>query len=256
MAALHQTTSPLWRWGTLALVLAGMTATLTAQPLNDAELSRLIKAEAGRGSPEMQCNIGFQYALGTASKKGTADMRQAVLWYTKAADKNYGPAQYRLAYCYLKGEGVAASEDKAMRLMRQAAKNGLAEAQYEYAMLLAEYKARPGRKNENDELDKDDPAYYFSLAAINGRGIPMAQWRLAKTYSRLSMPEVLELKWAFIAARNGCPDAIVWLEGYQKFREKPEKERTDWDRNFDKRYIEAEALANEFFNDPARTKTP
>ena len=53
--------------------------------------------------PERQYYEGKKYADGDNVKK---DMAKAVYWYTRAAERDYYPAQIALAECYEKGEGT------------------------------------------------------------------------------------------------------------------------------------------------------
>jgi len=61
-------------------------------------------ALAEAGSTMAQRNLGKRYALG--SKDVTKDLNQAVLWYTKAADKGDAESQQYLGYAYGRGLGV------------------------------------------------------------------------------------------------------------------------------------------------------
>jgi len=52
-----------------------------------------------------------------------------VSYLIQAAEAGFDMAQYELANCYLKGEGVPQSDDSAMEWYQQAAENGNEDAQ-------------------------------------------------------------------------------------------------------------------------------
>jgi len=58
-----------------------------------------------------------------------------------------GP-QYRLAHCYMDGDGVERNDEKAAALMRLAATTGMTDAMYELSKLL-----RAGRGLEKDDVE-------------------------------------------------------------------------------------------------------
>jgi hypothetical protein len=51
------------------------------------------------------------------------DDATAVKWYQKSAAQDYAKAQYELAKCYVKGEGVAKDEAKAKSWLKKAVKD-------------------------------------------------------------------------------------------------------------------------------------
>ncbi|NDA68758.1 MAG: sel1 repeat family protein, partial [Verrucomicrobia bacterium] len=71
--------------------------------------------------------------LGTLYDQGEgvpADLREAVKWYELAAAQGLPDAQYNLAICYSKGEGVAKKDLKiACEWFRRAALQGDAQSQ-------------------------------------------------------------------------------------------------------------------------------
>ena len=57
----------------------------------------------------------------------------ALSWIERAADNNDEDAQYALSQIYLKADGVEEDIARGEKLLKAAAENGLAEAQFEYA---------------------------------------------------------------------------------------------------------------------------
>lgn len=79
------------------------------------------------------------------------DLTNAYWFVAKAAKQNHSPAQYFLAEMYHNGWGVKKDQRKALGLLKSAANNGLAEAQYTLGM--AYLKRRYGL-SFNDELGR------------------------------------------------------------------------------------------------------
>jgi len=58
------------------------------------------------------------------------DYETAVTYYRKSAEKGNEKAQFNLARCYAKGEGIEKNQVEAVKWMRKAAEQGFAPAQY------------------------------------------------------------------------------------------------------------------------------
>ena len=92
-----------------------------------------IEASAQRGDRYAQLMLGALYEDG--SKDGKPDMKQAAIWYEKAAKQNYPKAQHNLALLYEDGRGVPQDYKKAVYWYQKAAKAGFSEAQNNLAVL-------------------------------------------------------------------------------------------------------------------------
>ena len=57
------------------------------------------------------------------------DLAQALIWYERAANLGHRLAQYNLGVMLAKGQGCEPDQDRAVALLRQAAEQGLVEAQ-------------------------------------------------------------------------------------------------------------------------------
>ena len=68
--------------------------------------SLLLKAKQG--------DPGAQFSLGECYYHGAQDYKQAVYWYSKAAEQGHASAQYNLGACYDNGEGVPMDNQKAI----------------------------------------------------------------------------------------------------------------------------------------------
>ena len=58
----------------------------------------------------------------------TRDPKQAVYWFTKAAEQGYANAQYNLGVMYANGEGVTRDHKQAVYWYTKAAEQGYVEA--------------------------------------------------------------------------------------------------------------------------------
>src|SRR3954471_4693694 len=78
-----------------------------------------LEKKAQAGDPKAQ----FQYAM---QQRDDAD---TVLWLTKAAEQNYGEAEFKLAEFYALGRGTQADSHASAHWMIRAAAHGLPAAQ-------------------------------------------------------------------------------------------------------------------------------
>lgn len=87
----------------------------------------ILKYCAIRGDKRAQRLLGNCYYKG---KGFTQDYRQALKWFTKAADQGDESAQYILGFCYYTGRGIEQDYAKAEEWYLKAAEQGNADAQY------------------------------------------------------------------------------------------------------------------------------
>ena len=73
-----------------------------------------------------QSRVAWMYYNGQGVEQ---DYKQALYWYTRAAEQNYPPAQLDLSEMYLAGNGVDVDIEKAKYWLGKAEENGVAEAQ-------------------------------------------------------------------------------------------------------------------------------
>ncbi len=137
-------------------------------------------------------NIGHSYEYGNGVDE---DLKEAMNWYTKAANKGYKSAQYRLGLIYdyreeeignikahITHDGRAHYDEKkkyfpcqynkgeAMKWFRMAAEQGHTEAQYELGCLLSYKKGC------------EEESFKWMLKAAE-QGLRIAQYCIAKNYS-------------------------------------------------------------------------
>lgn len=110
-----------------------------------------VQAAAERGDRDSQYELGMMYQGGRGVPQ---DMAKAKQWFTQAAQKGHGRAQYALALLYRQqGDDISQS----IKWQRQAAQSGYAEAQYGLGLLFANGQYLP--------QDKQQALFWFQRAA-------------------------------------------------------------------------------------------
>jgi len=116
-----------------------------------------LKAQAEKGNPVAQNNLAAMYATGEGAPK---DMKQAAVWYTKAAEAGYAIAQHNLGGMYETGQGVDSDPATAAVWYALAAEQGDGWAQVSLASLHA-----AGKLVQNDL----STAYRWSVVASSNQ---------------------------------------------------------------------------------------
>ena len=114
------------------------------------------RAAVGGRNAEAQHALAVMLERGAGPKK---NMREALRWYSKAAENGYAPAMLNLGFIYVKGVSVPQNFKKARDYFERAAAKNLAEAQYNLGLL---YQHGLG-------VEKNVPMAFkwFSLAVAN-----------------------------------------------------------------------------------------
>jgi uncharacterized protein len=150
-------------------------AALEAKNYATAYLELLPPAQAG--------DPRAQFLLGVLSDNGHGpiqlDAFEAARWYRKAADQEYGEAQFALAQAYAFGRGVDSDKDQSLRWLRRAAGNDHTPAMLNLAKLLDEGRGMPTNPDEATiwisraaQLGDAEAQYQFAERLAAGRGIP------------------------------------------------------------------------------------
>jgi TPR repeat protein len=88
----------------------------------------LLKQAANAGDAEAACEAGFLYQTGSFGQgPPPPDPKDAVIWYTKAANAKNPCGEFALAALYQSGTGVTADPTQAASLFAAAAAQGLAQ---------------------------------------------------------------------------------------------------------------------------------
>jgi uncharacterized protein len=144
-------------------------APLLLPPLVD---SRKLRARAEHGDPQAQNDLAALYTRGRSGVP--EDNSQAAAWYRKAADQQFGPASYNLAYLYLGAHGVPKDYDQFLAWLHKAAEQGYAPAQVALARVLLDGFHTP--------KDPDQAVLWYRKAADLGDG--QAQFSLGAMYEQ------------------------------------------------------------------------
>jgi TPR repeat protein len=105
--------------GMFVILVAASQFTLADKALDEA----MVKAKAGNVQAQYEVALGYYHGKVVAQ-----DFKQAVAWYTKAAEQGDANSQYDLGTCYYYGQGVAQDYKKAYVWASIAAANGQAAA--------------------------------------------------------------------------------------------------------------------------------
>jgi TPR repeat protein len=123
-----------------------------------------------KGNASGQYNLGVCYDNGEGVLK---DYKQAVYWYTKAAEQGHAMAQNNLGNCYKNGEGVLKDYKQAIYWFTKAAEQGLAMAQYNLGVCY--------KNGEGVLKDYKQAVYWHTKAAEQGHAY--AQLHLGVCYA-------------------------------------------------------------------------
>lgn len=183
---------------------------------------------------EAQNNVGVNYANGEGVPQ---DHQRAVKLFRLAANQGLADAQSNLGLMYNSGEGVPEDRNKAMKLFRRAANQGLADAQNNLGLMYT--------MGEGIPADYKLATRWFQRAADQGHA--EAQYNLGVAYDNgLGVPQDRKetLKWYRLAASQGYAAAQYNLGVmYRNGEEIPEddKEAVKWFRlAADKGYASAQ----------------
>jgi TPR repeat protein len=148
---------------------------------------------AQRGDPAAAYGLGMKYWLGDGVRK---DVKAAVVWFSRAAAKDYAPADAALGVIYEEGEGVAADAGEAAHFYHRGAELGDALSQYRLGLLLT--------KGRGVERNYTEAAFWYKAAA--DQGFPDAQNNLGYLFAAgLGVPQNLQMarSWYEKAAAAG-----------------------------------------------------
>lgn len=179
----------------------GMMLQVSAQdaPQGTAVDMAQLRAAAEQGDAESQLSLGMYYFMGEGGlKQSDAD---AIKWFQLAAKQKNYQAQYMLGIYCMEGRTIKKNEELGLKLIQSAANGGFAEAQYEYASILAE-------QNKMDEAlpwmkKAVEQEYYPAFAALGAHYIATA---------KPGTPEMNQgIQLLMAAAAEGDMDAQVTL---------------------------------------------
>jgi TPR repeat protein len=151
----------------------------------------LLKQAAESGYPGAALELGHVCCGKYGSDDRAIDRKEAVSWYTKAAEAGNVEAQYILGMAYLSGTDLPVDLPAAVNWIEKAAHNDHAAAQFQLAVMYCTGQGVP------QDLPKALPWYELSAQL----GYPLAQYNLA----------------VMLAKGYGCePDRNKALSWFQK----------------------------------------
>ncbi len=89
---------------------------------------------AEQGHSDAQFNLAACYYRGDGVKQ---DYSEALLWYRKAAEQEHADAQFNLAVCYFQGKGGKQNYAEALLWCRKAAEQGHLTAQFNLSVFMS-----------------------------------------------------------------------------------------------------------------------
>ena len=154
-----QNTSKAMQWNMLAKLLGNVNATCGICKCISYNNDFIINNEAILSQLKKN-RINFAYCKESERLYSDKKYEQAIYWWQKAADAGDSGAQYRLAFCYLKGDGVVKDIEKAVYWWQKAAGAGDSDAQYRLAFCYL--------KGDGVEKDVEKAVYWCQKAADAG----------------------------------------------------------------------------------------
>jgi len=180
---------------------------------------------AQTGDAYAQAYLGTLYAFGLYG--APLDYKEAIRWYTLAAEQGHPTAQYNLAVLYVNGQGVEPDTLQAQKWYERAyAQDSTFEPIIVDRPAYNDFifsKKKKGKKG--DKINRKDKIQFEkALATYRPRaeaGDPIAQYNLGVLYNEgMGTPRNYKEahKWFSMAAKQGDPDAqnnlgIMYYEG-------------------------------------------
>lgn len=148
----------------------------------------------------------LQDAVAAVNRK---DYPTAVRLLEPLARAGHPLAQYRLAWLYYHGHGVRESDALALQWFERAARQGLADAQFQLGNMYAYGLASLPPDADPQRLAAQ---WYFEAAQQGHADAQYSLGILFLTGSGVTLNVVEARKWIARAAAQGHPDAVAYLE--------------------------------------------
>ena len=150
------------------------------------------------GDFEVWWDIGVKYQTGDGVKK---DLKKAILWFEKAASRNYDNALVSLGDLYYKGEGVKQDYKKAFELYSRALRREIPSAQYRLG--LCKYYGRGTKQIKKAAVEwfqkaalQVDPeaSYMLGVCYEKGEGVKKDLKKAKEHYKQAAEADIKEAK--------------------------------------------------------------
>ena len=160
---------------------------------NSQPYSQDLVKRAEAGDAKAQYNLGVCYAKGEGVTK---EFKDAVSWWTKAAEQDFVLAQHDLGNCYYNGDGINKDYKEAVMWYTKSSVKGYAASQYNLGNCYF-YGTGVGK-------DEKEAVKWYTKSAEQGN--PQAQYNLARCYSTgagVAKNEKEAVKWYTKSADRG-----------------------------------------------------
>ena len=150
------------------------------------------------GDLEVWWDIGVKYQTGDGVKK---DLKKAIMWFEKAASRNYDNALVSLGDLYYQGEGVKQDYKKAFELFSRALRRNIPSAQYRLG--LCSYYGRGTKQDKKLAVEwfkkaaaQVDPeaSYMLGVCYEKGEGVAKDLKKAKKYYKEAAESDIKEAK--------------------------------------------------------------
>ncbi len=176
------------------------------------EIKQQIEHEARMGVAKSQYQFGYGYKYGEER-----DDAQAFIWFRRAAEQGFAPAQYELGTMYAAGQGVQQDNTQAVAWYQKAAAQGNTDAQ----KVLNTMQANMTGNNERPVRGAGGQDAVQAVRRAAAQGLAQAQYNLGLMYAEgrgVQRDDVQAVAWYQKAAAQGLAQAqynlgLMYAEG-------------------------------------------
>ncbi len=173
------------------------------------EIKQQIEHEARMGVAKSQYQFGYGYKYGEER-----DDAQAFIWFRRAAEQGFAPAQYELGTMYAAGQGVQQDNTQAVAWYQKAAAQGNTDAQ----KVLNTMQANMTGNNERPVRGAGGQDAVQAVRRAAAQGLAQAQYNLGLMYAEgrgVQRDDVQAVAWLQKAAAQGFAQAqnnLRWIQ--------------------------------------------
>ena len=176
------------------------------------EIKQQIEHEARMGVAKSQYQFGYGYKYGEER-----DDAQAFIWFRRAAEQGFAPAQYEIGTMYAAGQGVQQDNTQAVAWYQKAAAQGNTDAQ----KVLNTMQANMTGNNERPVRGAGGQDAVQAVRRAAAQGLAQAQYNLGLMYAEgrgVQRDDVQAVAWYQKAAAQGFAQAqnnlgLMYAEG-------------------------------------------
>lgn len=154
-------------------------------------VQRLIKWMQHAVKSGLDGDCPLMYCCGQAHEKILRHQAKSAVWFQRAADQGYAPAQHALALRFHHGKGVVKNGMKAVQWYRRAAEQGFADAQHDLAecyrmgdIVPQNFKEAVAWYRRAVDQNHAEAQHSLGVCYYYGQGVPYNREESAKWYRR------------------------------------------------------------------------